>query len=543
MNGTMIRSLGLASIAALTFACGGDRDDRGNATPRTARQIDALTALETANQNLRTALVGAAQAARFANDEDLLRDLASAGADCAATDTPPPGGDGSGTEPPPPATDCGPSLDFEADADDAAEELADRIFNASNVESSEATRVTLKLAPERICGSSGPMDPGTPAPELDPDCVAAFTDNPIRLTLESFAENELEVTILYGASRTTVASISLAPDEVAFELDLGGLKPALTNLLVALDGPADALPDTMTGRLRVALTKNAENDFTSTLSVVTAVRVAKSGDDTYDVSIGAASPAVTLRANGNTQQLTSAVSWGSIDVSVPLGAVFGSSSEPVSCWTDENGVTHCEEPPPAPELTGTVRLAMQALTGSAVMNASDDALTISDLGFGAGPVTATFDGLPLFSVDLNATAGRQVDVTMADAADGMSLKVSPELQLALGLDLASIADQVDDFPTWMNDDDLSLSLAGASSPEVVMLSQSDSETTGPGGEPPPPPTSTAVMRVAAGTLTLSSRAAGTSVSVTAGMCMLSNEPAEGSEPSHPIELMSSGACE
>lgn len=540
MNGTTIRSLGIASIAALTFACGGDRDDRGNVTPRTARQIDALTALNTANQNLRAALVGAANAARFADDEELLRDLASAGSDCATDGPPMGGGDG---EPPPVEQGCGPSLDFEADADDAAAELADRIFNASNVESSEPTRVTLLLAAERICGSSDAPLPGDPAPTPDTDCITAFTDNPIRLTLESFAENEVEVTILYGAARSTVASISLEPDEVAFELDLGGLKPALSNLLVALDGPADALPETMTGRVRVALTKNGEADYTATLSIVSAIHVVKSGDDAFEVSLGAASPAITLRANGATEQLTSAVSWGSIDVSLPLGAAFGSSAEPVSCWTDENGVTHCEEPPPAPELHGTLRVAMQAVTGSAVMDASDDALTISDLGFGAGPVTATFDGLPLFSADLNASAGRKLDVTISDAADGMSLKVSPELQLVLGFDLASIADQVDDFPTWMNDEDLTIGLAGASSPELVMLSQSDSETVGPGEVPPPAPTSTAVMRVAAGTLTVSSRAASTSVSVAAGMCMLSNEPAEGSEPSHPIELMSSGTCE
>src|SRR5262249_830296 len=125
--------------------------------------------------------------------------------------------------------------------------------------------------------------------------------------------------------------LTLHQTELAIEIDLGAAKIAAENLLRAMGTSSIDIPSTMTGRVRLSIKKNAENDFTLAFGILSAIDVVvEDNGDRFAFHAGAANPAVSFRIDGNLKQATASSSFGEISGELPLNSMFGSSTNPVS---------------------------------------------------------------------------------------------------------------------------------------------------------------------------------------------------------------------
>lgn len=560
--------LAFASLATALSACSDDRGGGGDPPP--LRNIEAQSALLTANANLRSILTGTVRASAFARDSGILGDLFSNGEVRCDTKS---AGD----------TTCSSTEGGSTDEDEAAEvadEIADRILNVANVETAEATRIVLKLSPERVCandstssggesaprppsGSSGsegfaappPSDPDPTAPEppptVDEECVRTLTQVPIRLAITSRAEGDIDLSVLVGDLRVNPINVSLYDDEISAEIDLSAAKEALSSLLEAAGEDAADLPSAISGRAQLALEKNGENEYTASISILSAIDIASgTGDSAFRITIAQAAPLHTLHIDGNARLLTSEASWRAVDLELPLDALFGSEDAPSSCVAGPDGRTTCTTPPPAQPVRGMVGVHVPGFTGTALVDGNTDAIGISGLGLGSETLRVTIDGEPLFGLDLNPTTGRRLDLVLnpGTTGEGVTLRVKPQLDLVAALDFANIADRIEDVPSWALDEELEVKLDGAAEPEIQIddmeLGFDDDETS----SPPPGNTTTmstpdVIARVLAGRFSIRSRALARSVVVSAGECLIAaGSNASESGNAHPVESLEAGVC-
>ena len=168
---------------------------------------------------------------------------------------------------------------------------------------------------------------------------------------------------------------------------------------------------------------------------------------------------------------------------------------------------------------------------------------MTDLGLGDTTTTATLDGRPLLALDLNAAAGRRLDVTAEKVAGGVAATFTPSMELALSLDGATLADQLD-VPAWAMDEELQVTFDGAEAPRIVLLDAMGDDTEPlPGAE-----RLQSIARVEAGRLTLSSSSLAAPVVVEADACLNHTgiAPVDGgaeTEEPHPFSSVSGGLCQ
>jgi hypothetical protein len=237
--------------------------------------------------------------------------------------------------------------------------------------------------------------------------------------------------------------------------------------------------------------------------------------DRFAFHVGAANPALSLRLNGNAQEITTTSNFGEISGELPLSSMFGADAAP--CRIDEMGNTICDPPPPP--VVGTVGYRIGALKATTTMRANNDSVTIDGIDYGSG-FAMTIDNQPLVAFDADVRT-----IKMSSSSDGLKVSVLPSLVANASLDFRNLANRVMDteLPSWMLDEDLTLELNGAAEPSVTFHE------------------ATNAVEVTAGQLLIRSRAAGKSVNVTAGQCLIALEPMEGTEP-NPVELLDGGMC-
>lgn len=489
----------LASICLMPVAiaaCGGEPDrPGGNGEPPPLKTIEKTSALAAANANLRSILTGSARSANFANESQLLGDVFSMADDCASP-APQPG------DPPPPDDPSCADIELEQPATETADRFAEDLLNIANIESEEATKLTLKVVPERVC-------------DMDQKCIDALTANPLRFELTSRVENDIDVAVLVGEARTNPVNLQLYRSELAVEVDLGAAKTAAESLAAAF-GESAELPGTFSGRVRFSIKKNAENNYSVTLAIVSAIDVSIDQDgERIAFHAGAANPAFKIDVDGNQKKLVTTLGFGELSGEVPLSSMFGSDAAP--CTIDMNGNEVCDPPPPP--VVGTVGYRLGALKMSTVITEAEmETATVDGIDFGNG-FAMTIDNRPLVSFDADVRT-----VKVSSTAEGVRIGVLPSLTANLSLDFQAIADRImEELPPYLLDDDFTLELKGAAEP-ALMIHEMNS-----------------AIEVVAGSLSIRSRAAGRTVEVNAGQCLLSDDAMEGSEP-HPLELLSGGMC-
>lgn len=490
----------LFALPLLSLACDPGREPPPGNQPPPLQNIEKTSALTAANQNLRNALVGAAQAGAFSEEHQLLGGLFGAGdaAPCAPGEQCPDRG-----------------TDMAIQAAEMADDVAQRFLNVANVETEEPTRVVLVLKPEQAC-------------EGDATCAQQLTQVPVRIELTSRREGDIDVSLTIGEH--AVGKLELYRASLAAELDFGAAMDAAKALAQAAGEPLDEVNGSIRGRVRAELIKNGENDFTAKLSILSPIDVdATVGGETVMVDIGTSTPLASVRIDGNTPQIIAESDFGGVEMTLPLAAFQGTS---VECAAPVPG----EEPPPCEEsepLEGTITLSVGATRSKVVIDGS------SEVKMEYAQTEGTqilYNGLPVLSYDINPNNGGAFDARLAIEEQGFMFAVSPLLDLQAALNLNNLpASIVEETPEIFRQDTLQLLLNGAPEPAIRTRSQTDVMDD--------VVTETTLIEVVSGRLTIASSSAGHQVVVNAGMCLDSVEPDPNQEPAHPFELLTEAVCQ
>lgn len=451
-------------VAAAATACPPEPDPL---QPKPLLTLDKTSALAAANANLRSVLVGGAASSRLLGQAPLLDDLASGSGVCTL--------DAETGE-----TRCV-EAEFEGDAENFADEIAARVLNVLNVEVEEEKRIVLKLDAERVCDGEA-------------DCIRAFNDVPVRIELTSRTDKEIDLALLVDEPQLRVASLKLYPNEVSVELDLGLIKSAMGDFLKAAGADERALPETFSGRVRFAIEKLGEREYSASFHVVSAIEL-KVKEPAISVRVEAASPAFSIRLDEEAAIIEIASMFQQISGRLPLGAVI----------EDEN-------------VAGELAFRLGKMSSVTTLNlGGDGSIVIENLD--AGEAEVTVDGLPLFSFDSSVQR-----IVINGTEDGIRVAVSPSLVARAAFDLQNIADRLSDIPSWLMNEELTLKLEGAAEPAVRFSDEHN------------------MIEMLFGSMSIHSRAAGRTVNVAAGQCLLADESSEESSAQHPIELLSAGMC-
>jgi hypothetical protein len=176
---------------------------------------------------------------------------------------------------------------------------------------------------------------------------------------------------------------------------------------------------------------------------------------------------------------------------------------------DDSVVVDGPSPTPAPVAppkvyTGTIEAFLAGFEGSVTLDGTRDQLNLSNIGLGDVSSTLEHDGTLIAQVDVNPDAGRHFDLRAAKTGDGRAqLTFSPNLDLRVLLNFASLAGQLEDLPAYALGDTIRLFLDG---PEPTIEQQTDA------------------VRVVSGTLNLTSEAVpAANLTVPAGSCLVETD--------------------
>ena len=151
------------------------------------------------------------------------------------------------------------------------------------------------------------------------------------------------------------------------------------------------------------------------LGVPIAIDVQAHDDSTRaGLAVGRADNAFVVSGDSTAKKLHAALAFASIDTTMPLkdfvSAFFNRSSTAVG--------------------TDSVKLSLPGVQGDFNYDGTADTLALRNLGLGDSTSRVTRGDATLLAIDVNAEAGRHVDVNItADAQKQLALDIAPKLQL------------------------------------------------------------------------------------------------------------------
>ncbi len=479
MRNTAVQPLG-AFLLVAAAACGGD--------DQKLQDITGVGAVQSTTQNLRATLKGSLRAGRALSTN------------------------GGGELPL--VSETYDQAEAENQADSLVDTLLEHILDSTLIELEESTKVTFRLG-EKTCQN----DSGT----ADPDCVRILNEVPVRIELTSPSDGNINARVLIGADQKEVAVFRIYAQELAIELDLGNLKLALEELADAEGEETELIQLARArGRLSLALAKSDLDAYTFTTAVLQDIELAVAGDNSSEarLTVAAASPAWTITAEPNGQEVVTRANWGAWDLSVPRAMLEGDSA----CEVGQQ----CPEPS-----KGVFDLHLGQLVGELRVNESGR-IQGDNVGFGNEAVTLKVDSQPLISLALNPNDGRKFSFVMeSTTGDRLVLKPNPVLHLLgdFNGDNLEVNDPDDSVAEWIRNETLEVRLDG-DTPEIEIGEFSSS----------PGSIKEQVAKVIAGKLTLTAKSQQDPITVDAGMCLFSL-PDESTTEVHPFELFEANTCE
>jgi hypothetical protein len=163
-------------------------------------------------------------------------------------------------------------------------------------------------------------------------------------------------------------------------------------------------------------------------------------------------------------------------------------------------------------VSGNLKIFAKAVAGSLKFDVNEDTIELKDATLGDETMSIIVGDHQVVGVDLNPESGRSFSMLVSsENENNLSLQVSPTLDVRVALTFKhaweAFANELDDLPQVLADDILGIRLDGSDTPTIEIVS-TDEETD---------------MRVASGTLTLSSPNMNEEVVVEEGMCMGSQD--------------------
>ncbi len=491
------RPLTLAAAALLSASCGTSSGGAGGAATTGGSGAGALPAaqeaaapdtLALANELIAGLADDSAAGAKFTVDSKAVEQVeggcepSSSGESGGGSGDPGSGpGGGPGGRP---VEGCE-GFDAQSSADDVKEWFKDSVLNEKFVETklSSAKAVVVCAAAKDFCNIEVD-EKGTET--IDAKCAEGLAKVPVCLAISWHGGKLLSGAVVVGLDMAIKpATFQLTPDLFQVEVNLAEVHKA-AQAVAAATGEAlpEEFPTTMVGKIGAALTRSPGKVLTGSVSVVSDIHVAAftAGDKRhYDVQVAAAKDALKLVVGKALHTIIGSAKFGTIDVKVATDLLFGggdgecgSESPPV----DPNGNPipggspggDCGPPPKA--LTGTLLAKLAGLTFDAdfsvAADGKQDTLKVTGLSLGSTSATASLsDGgkvMPLGSVDLNADAGRKVDVGVVFDGENATLTTLPKLLIHVAHTLAPLAVQVEDVPKFLHAGSTALTFDGDSKP-------------------------------------------------------------------------------
>lgn len=526
---------GFAGLAgALMLAgCGPQVADEPPTRDPEPLKIDAAKASLTANVNIADHLDGIAATIKVLEESNLLDNVFPRESPTDPCPEPP-------NEGPPPPCDSGSAtseLDLTNEVADIKEWLAENVFAASAVESQTETSVTYRIKPEAACPER--EDEGG-AITRDETCVKVFTQVPFRIVATSLAEGDLDLALKVG--ETNPATMELYRAKLSATADLAQVKAAMDAVAVVTEEDLEGFPERFTGKVKVAVTKNAVHDYTAKVSTLTEVNVGTEASTSHkhvDVKVAPATDALTVQLNADSKTLVSSINFANIDVAVAANLLFGESAHE-ECEPSEPGTEPVCNTVPEKTVDGLLALHLGGVNAAGTFQVENDSLSLTNVGLGNDTSTVKFNGAQVLALDINAAAGRRFDFAFADGETNASLTVKPQLSVTLAHDLTALAAAVgeeNEIPAFLKGGSSTVTFDGAAEPKIELIKgQPD-----PDGEEGPQEGTSDKVKVSAGTLTLDSSTIDPIV-IAASQC-ISESNAELPEGAHPFQSVAGGSCE
>lgn len=393
-----------------------------------------------------------------------------------------------------------------AEIAELAEALTDRFFAPETIIAETETRVVYRIDGARLCDG-------------DSTCRRAFAEVPVRLEVVSPREGALEINVFAGEAADPVSTISLDDISASVAVNIAQLRAAAELFAPYFDIPVDQLPSTALGAFTVAITKNAQHDYTATLSIGRDIQLESTHPDFIaQLSIAArTSPVLSARLDGNARRFYGDVDFAAVEAAMPAGILL----EELTCSADEVdcGPFH-----------GVLSAHLAGASASLELTSTLDRLLISNVGLGDATSRIQLDQTNLIEADVNALHDRRFDVELAAFDDFVEASVRRAFTLDLGLDLAPLNDQVDDLPAWTAHDRLHVRFDGAA-PNIRIGNGDDATIAGR--------SMSVIAQVLSGELEFSSDAT-SPVVVPSGECLyFANET---DDSAHPFSAMDAAAC-
>lgn len=406
------------------------------------------------------------------------------------------------------------STEVEVDTDmtEVAQEIADwlneNVFVDAQLESDGDSLVYL-LDPATFCAIDGEDSD-------DDECMDILTKIPIRVKLTSYSEGDLDIDILVGEAQLDPVDIRLYSNLLGLAVDLAATRDVAQLYFDTFgeEGENPELPSTFEGVISISLERLNADQFKLSYEVEKTVKLGMAIEgDQFDLSLGKS--IVSMVADQAAKSISVSSDIGALDVVVPyqlfIDAMWDSGEESGEGFSDMPDEKPADPQPyddiideEAPTVTGTAALHIAGFSGAATFSADSDSLTITDLGLGGGPMTFKRNADTLISIDLNQ--GGTFDLDIAADGDDVVITVVPKFDLSVMMALATIANDLQELPSFMADDTLTAVLDGAAAPALRILDEVDG------------------LQVADGLLTLSSLAfPDDTVVVSAGQCLFGEE--------------------
>ena len=321
----------------------------------------------------------------------------------------------------------------------------------------------------------------------------------------------MDVAVLLSEQQNNPVTLRLYHDRLGLVLDLGELKATLD----AVEAPIEGLSE-LDGKLSAELVRNADLDVSLRFNVLEQL-VIVAGDAGEEVSVGLApsSPSAELRLDGSAHTVTGTYDFGAFNLNMPLGTFFSD---------DEENYDDLGNPIAPKTYTGLISVLLGGLNGQLTLDGTTDVLGFKGLGLGNVSTTVHHDDDLLLQVDINQDHGRRFDLQVQGNPDaGPTLSFSPTLDVRLLLGFEHLLDQVPDIDSTLLNDRLRLWFEG----KDPSLQPQDEQ-----------------IRVVSGILHFDSEMAPeSSVSVSAGMCLLGADSETDTPPVSLADAFVSGVCQ
>jgi hypothetical protein len=346
-----------------------------------------------------------------------------------------------------------------------------------------------RLAPDPTCK---PL-PSSAAPgatlTVDPDCANDLQRLQVRIVARPDCDGT-RYSIVVGPDKLELAQLIVRSDLLALEMDLAKSRRAseYANQTLGKAGSPPPYPQKLEGALRLGLQKLGPKKATFVVAVTAPLQIESEGDEPMQLRVDKGEP-FSLSADGIGKTITVTTNVGQTDVTAP--------------WDPRNrGLKNLD-----------LHVSIGGVYGQATLTEAARELSIKSLGVGSSFVAVR--GMHIFDLNLNADAGRKLDLrTVLGANDTPRYEVAPKLDLSLAFNFRAVAAEFEDPPSsaLLNETYRVLLAPAGAPPAAVEVLRARTGSNG-------------ALRLLAGSLTISSSAdARATVTVPMGKCLTTRDP-------------------